>query len=106
MSNDKKAKTLELWEGYEVELDEQLLDDFDFQLDLAEAQRTNNMPDFITMIFALVGGDKVYQDTRKHIIDEVGRFSTKAMLEIVERIGEVLPKANNRAQKHSWQTSK
>ena len=101
-----KNKKIELWDGYEVEANEQLLDDFDFQSDLAEAQRTGNLPEFISMIFAIVGGEKTYNDTRKHITEENGYFSQKALLDVVEKIGTVFPKAGNRAQRRSWQTSK
>jgi hypothetical protein len=101
------ATKIELWEGYKVEVNEQLLDDFDFQQDLAEAQRENDLPSFISMIFAIIGGDKVYDDVREHIIKEKGYFSTDSVLEIVTKIGEAaFPKAGNRAQKRSWQTSK
>ena len=100
------AKKIELWDGYEVEVNERLLDDFDFQQDLAEAQRKNNLPEFVTMIFAVVGGDKVYDEVRKHITEEKGYLSTESVLEIVGKIGEVFPKAGNRAQMHSWRTSR
>lgn len=100
------SKKIELWEGYEVELNEQLLDDFDFQQDLSEAQRTNDLPTFISMIFEIVGGEKVFKETRKHIEKEKGYFSTDAMLDVMSKIGDALPKAGNRAQKRSWQTLK
>lgn len=100
------SKKIELWDGYEAEVNEQLLDDFNFSQDLAEAQRTGDLPEFISMIFAIVGGEKVYKDTEKHIVDEKGYFSQESLLEIVEKIGSVFPKAGNRAQRRSWQTSK
>lgn len=100
------AKKVELWKGYEVEVNEQLLDDFDFQQDLAKAQKENDLPTFISMIFAVVGGDKVYDDVREHITEEKGYFSTDSMLEIIGKIGDAFPKAGNRAQKRSWQTLK
>lgn len=103
MSTNKK---IELWEGYEVEINEQLLDDFNFTQDLAEAQNKNDLPMFISMIFAIVGGEKVYKDTEQHITDERGYFSQEELLKIVEKIGEVFPKAGNRAQRRSWQTSR
>lgn len=102
----RMSKTIELYDGYEAEVNEQLLDDFDFSTDLAEAQRTGNMPEFITMIFAIVGGEKTYNDVREHIISEKGYFSQESLLEVVEKIGTVFPKAGNRAQKRSWQTTK
>lgn len=100
------AKQVELWKGYEVEVNEQLLDDFDFQQDLAKAQKENDLPTFISMIFAVVGGDKVYNDVKEHITEEKGYFSTDSMLEIIGKIGDAFPKAGNRAQKRSWQTLK
>lgn len=100
------TKKIELWEGYEVVANEQLLDDFHFVQDLAEAEKNNDLVEFISMIFAIVGGEKVYNDVEKHITDEKGYFSQKALLEIVEKIGSAFPKAGNRAQKRSWQTLK
>lgn len=100
------SKKIELWDGYEAEVNEQLLDDFNFSQDLAEAQRKGDLPEFVSMIFAIVGGEKVYRDTEKHITDEKGYFSQEALLEVVEKIGSVFPKAGNRAQRRSWQTSK
>jgi len=99
------AKKIELWDKYEVEVNEQLLDDFNFIQDIAEAQRKNDLPEFISMIFAVVGGEKVYKKVEKHIIDEKGYFSQESLLEIVGKIGDAFPKAGNRAQKHSWQIS-
>lgn len=103
MSEQKK---IELWEGYKVEVNEQLLDDFNFAKDLAEAQRTNDLPEFVSMIFAIVGGEKTYRAVEKHITDEKGYFSQESLLEIIEKIGDAFPKAGNRAQKRLWQTSK
>lgn len=100
------SKKIELWDGYEAEVNEQLLDDFNFSQDLAEAQRIGDLPEFVSMIFAIVGGEKVYRDTEKHIVDEKGYFSQESLLEVVEKIGSVFPKAGNRAQRRSWQTSK
>ena len=100
------AKQVELWKGYEVEVNEQLLDDFNFTRDLSEAQRTNNLPEFISMLFALVGGEETYNKVEKHITEEKGYFSQEALLDIIGKIGDELPKAGNRTQKHSWQTSK
>lgn len=96
------SKKIELWEGYEVAVNEQLLDDFNFSQDLSEAQRTGDLPQFISMIFAIVGGEATYRAVEKHITEEKGYFSQTSLLEIVEKIGTVFPKAGNRAQKRSW----
>ena len=53
-------KKIELWAGYEVEVKEQLLDDFDFIKDLAEAERNKDVAEYIMMIFAIVGGETVF----------------------------------------------
>lgn len=100
------SKKIELWDGYEVTVNEQLLDDFNFAQDLAEAQKNNDLPMFISMIFAIVGGEKVYKEVEKHITEEKGYFSQESLLAIVEKIGNVFPKAGNRAQRRSWQTSR
>lgn len=101
-----EKKKIELWEGYEVEVNEQLLDDFNFAQDLATTQKNNDLPEFVSMLFAIVGGEKVYKAVEKHITEEKGYFSQEALLNIVEKIGDTLPKAGNRAQRRSWQTSK
>lgn len=100
------AKKIELWQGYEVEVNEQLLDDFNFVQDLAEAEKNNDLPEYISMIFAIVGGEKVYRDVETHITEEKGYFSQSALLEVVKKIGEAFPKAGKPAQRRSWQTSK
>ena len=100
------AKKIQLWEGYEVEFNEDLADDFDFVTDLATAEKNSDIAELISMYFALVGGEKVYQDVRKHIIEETGRFSSKALAEILTKISEAFPKVGNRALKRTWQNLK
>lgn len=99
-------KKVELWDGYEVEVNEQLLDDFNFTQDLAEAQKNNDLAEFVSMIFAIVGGEDTYKAVEKHIVAEKGYFSQESLYDILGKIGDVLPKAGNRAQRRSWQTSK
>ena len=105
MSTNENKK-IELWAGYEVEVNEQLLDDFDFIKDLAEAERNKDVAEYIMMIFAIVGGQTVFEDVRKHIMENKGYFSQKELMPIIEKIGDALPKTGNRAQRRSWQTSK
>lgn len=100
-----KKKTIELWDGYEVEVNEQLMDDFDFILDLSTAQKNNDMATIVTMYFALIGGEGVYQEVREHIEAEKGYFSQKDLLGIIEKVNNVLPKAGNRSQRRSWQAT-
>ena len=83
-----------------------MLDDFNFVQDLSIAQKDNDLPTFISMIFAVIGGEKTYKDVEKHITKEKGYFSQEELVKLIEKIGEAFPKVGNRAQKHSWQTSK
>lgn len=101
MASEPK-KTIELWDGYTVDVNMQLMDDFDFISDLSEAHRTGNISELVTMYMALIGGDKVYDDIRAHIEKEYGYFSQEALLEIIAKVDECFPKAGNRAQRRSW----
>lgn len=102
----KENKTVELWDGFEVPVDKQLLDDMDFASDLSSALNQNNMEDLVTMYMALVGGEETYEKVRTHIEEEHGYFSQKAFLEIIDKINAVFPKSGNRAQRRSWKTSR
>lgn len=96
-------KKLELWDGYTVEINEQLMDDMDFVSDLNDAGRDNNFSEIVTMYMALIGGQDVYEKIRAHIEEKHGYFSQKEFLKIVEKISELLPKGGNRAQRRSWE---
>lgn len=102
MALDKK--TIELWDGYEVEINEELFDDVDFLNDMNTATRENDLETIITMTFAVVGGQKVYDDVRKHIEAECdGRFSMKELSKILGKIGLAFPKVGNRAsRRQKW----
>ena len=54
---ETKKKTIELWEGYEVEVNEQLFKDTDFLFDLSAANKAGDIEGTITMLFAVVGGE-------------------------------------------------
>ena len=95
----KSTNKIELWPGYEVEVNEQLLDDFNFICDFNEAQRTNNLADVASMLFMIVGGQKVYDEVEAHITEEKGYFSQSRLLKVVEKIGEALPKVGSAASK-------
>ena len=101
-----KNTKIKLWEGYEVEFDEQLADDFDYMQDLGTALKNNDLAELTRLYFALVGGEKTYNDMRDHIIEEEGRFSFKSVQKVMKRIDDALPKVGNRAQRRSWQTSR
>lgn len=96
-------KTIELWDGYEVEIDEQLFDDADFLSDFAEAAQEGKASEVLMMLFAIVGGEKTYEDARKYITDKCGYFSMKELREITDKIEDRFPKAGNRAsRRQSW----
>lgn len=101
-----KNKTIELWDGYQVEVKEELLDDMDFLEDLNEAVQANDLHQIIAMHFALVGGDDVYDATREHITKKCGRFSAEELRKIVDKIGECFPKVGNRASRRQRWTSR
>lgn len=99
------GKTVELWDGYEVTIDEQLFNDFDFTVDLAEARKTQDLRALVEMYMALIGGAEKYETIRDHITKEHGYFAQDALIEIIEKINGVLPKSGNRAQRRSWKSS-
>lgn len=105
--NDKQtdSKKVELWEGHEVEVNMQLLDDFDFTSDLSVALNEGDQSTLVTMYMALIGGQEAYTEVREHIEKEYGYFSQKALLKILDKINEVIPKSGNRAQRRSWKNS-
>lgn len=101
-----KNKKIKLWDGYEVEVNEQVLNDFDYISDLNKAEKDNDLAEMISLYFAAIGGEKVFNATRKHIIEEKGYFATDSLLEIIDKINEQFPKAGKRAQKRYGKISK
>ena len=100
------SKKIELWDGYEVEFNEQIANDFDFAQDLSTAVKNNDLAEIVSLYFALIGGEKVYNDFREHVIAEKGMFDTRSVQELLAKVDENFPKAGNRAQRRSWQTSR
>lgn len=98
----KKEKTIELWDGYIVTVKEELTDNYDFMVEAQEAINNNDFPTMTSMYMAIIGGEKVYKDVRKHIEDEHGYFSMEAFREILQKVEDTFPKAGNRAQRRSW----
>lgn len=98
-----QSKTIELWDGYEVKVNEQLFDDVDFLADFSKAAHNNDIVGVMTMLFAVVGGEKVYDDARKYVEEQYGYFSMKELRPILDKIEDCFPKAGNRAlRRHSW----
>lgn len=101
----EKQTKIELWDGYEVTVDTDLMDDFDYVADLDKARRDEDVSAIMTMYFALVGGEKTYNDARDYLIKKTGHFSLKGLSEMIDKIDKCFPKAGNRAQRRSWKTS-
>ncbi len=101
---DKQTK-IELWRGYEVAVNTDLMDDFDFVADLDKARRNEDISEIMTLYFALVGGEKTYEDAKAYLIHETGHFSIKGLSDMIDKIDSCFPKAGNRAQRRSWKTS-
>lgn len=100
------SKKIELWEGYEVEFNENIANDFDFVQDLSTAVKNNDLAEVVTLYFALIGGQKVYDDFREYVISKKGFFDINEVQDVLSKVDANLPKAGNRAQRRSWQTSK
>lgn len=96
----RENKTVELWEGKEVEITRpELVNDFDFITDLQKAQKEKDLATLVNMYFALIGGEEVFQETREHIIAKKGIFDINELNVILERISALFPKASSPAQK-------
>jgi len=92
-------KTIELYDGYEVEVNEQLFDDADFLSDFSKAARENDIEGVMAMLFAVVGGQEVYDKTREHIEKKCGYFSMQELRKVTDRIENCFPKVGNRASR-------
>lgn len=103
---ETKNKTIELWDGYEVEVNERLFDDTDFLSDFSKATHDNDIEEIMAMLFAVVGGQDVYDAARERIEKEYGYFSIKALREITDKIEGCFPKAGNRASRRQKWTRK
>ncbi len=105
MSTNENKK-IELWEGYEVEVNEELPKDFDFIRDLSTAAKNNDLAEITSLYFALIGGEEVFDAFRQHVIEEKGFFDIDEVQKVFTKIDNNLPKVGNRTQRRSWQTSK
>lgn len=111
MSSEDNPK-VELWEGYEVTVNTRLMKDVDYLSDLATAQKENDVNALTMMKMALVGGEngentqKVYDDIRQHIIEQMGYFDIDEFARITRKIDDALPKTGSRAERRSWKTTR
>ncbi len=103
--NQPNQKTIELWDGFAVPVNEQLFDDFDFMSDLSTAINSGNLGETAAMYMAIVGGEPTYHKVREHIEKEHGYFSQEALSKITKKIDALFPKAGNRAQRRSWRNT-
>jgi hypothetical protein len=105
MTANTEVKTIELWDGYEVEVDLSLMDDFDFASELADASSSRNIGTITQMYMAMVGGDDTYDEVRAHLTKKDGRVTVTGITEILEKINSTLPKSGNRVQRRSGKIS-
>lgn len=103
---DTQKTIIELWDGYEAEVDLTLMEDFDFVTDFNAARKANDVGELVEMYMALIGGDETYQDVRAYLTEKHGRVTVTGMTDIIERINAVLPKAGNRASRRSRKISR
>ena len=102
----EKNTKIELWDGYEVEVNENLLNDFDYITELNKAEKDNDLAGMVSLYFAAIGGEKVFKATREHIIEEKGYFANDSLLEIINKVNDQFPKAGKRAPKQYGTTLK
>lgn len=94
------AKEIELWEGRTVRLEKpELLKDYDFVTDLDEAYRKQDLKTITSMLFVLIGGDKIFDEVREHIIEEKGFFDVEELGKITKKLQGLFPKATSASQK-------
>lgn len=92
MTKDEK-KTVELWDGYVVTIDETKLNDFNFMAKFTEIQKDGSAIESVQLVFELVGGKPTYDKVEKHITERRGYFAIDDLTEIVNKITDALPKA-------------
>lgn len=96
---------IELWEGFFVEFDEKAARDFDFQKNLMDAQRENNIGEMVALYMDVVGGQETHDKIREHIRgDNDGVFDTNTLLSILHKIDDAFPKVGSRASRRSTRT--
>lgn len=91
------SKKIELWKGYEVEIQQNLLDDVDFVKDFSAAQRTQDFGLLLECTMGLIGGVQAEKDIRDHITEEKGYYSIEELNKYIEKIVSALPKAGKAA---------
>lgn len=95
-----ETKEIELWPGTFAKLEKpELLKDFDYVTQLDEAYRKQDLKTITTMLFVLIGGDKIFDEVRQHIIEEKGYFDVEELGKITKKLQELFPKASSASQK-------
>jgi len=101
MAEKQDIKTVELWEGKVVPISNaQLLRDYDFVVELNEAEKNKDVKTLVSMNFALLeNGEQVFNEVRQHIIEKTGVFDIEELLKIMGKIMDAFPKESTPAQK-------
>jgi len=97
------AKKIKLYDDLEVEVNNTLLDDFDYLSDFSKAMQENDVATLVAMSFAIVGGQPTYDKVKARIVEDKGYFSNDELQRVVRKILDLFPKASNRAAKRSWE---
>lgn len=95
----EERKTIQLWEGEEVEVTHLgLLKDYDFLREVQTKLKDNDMG-VIDTLFALIGGEETINKVREHIIAEKGVFDIDDLGKITKQLLDLFPKASSSSSK-------
>lgn len=95
----EEKKTIELWEGEEVEVSRlDLLEDYDFVKDVQNGVKANDLS-VVETLFALIGGEETFNKVREHIIAEKGIFDINELGKVTQRLLNLFPKASSSSSK-------
>lgn len=95
----EERKTITLWPGEEVEVSRiDLLKDYDFVREVQKQLKENDLG-VIDTLFALIGGEEVFNKLREHVIAEKGVFDIDEVSKVVQQLLGLFPKASSSSSK-------
>ena len=80
--------------GFDVEVPDEALDDFELLEDLAEIDETENAAKVLSVYKRLLGTEQ-FKALKEHLRGESGRVSTKLMMDTLAEIFELNDEAKN-----------